>query len=57
MNIKQQVLQLADAKGIIRAKDLDAAGICRNYLYKMHSEGLLEKMATYMVARSQKMEK
>jgi len=38
-------MQLADASGIIRAKDLEATGIPRNYLYKMHKDGLLEKIS------------
>jgi predicted transcriptional regulator of viral defense system len=46
MNRKQQILQLADASGIIRAKDAEMAGISRNYLYEMHREGLLEKIST-----------
>jgi predicted transcriptional regulator of viral defense system len=50
MNRKQQVLQLADTNGIIRAKDLDAVGICRNYLYKMHGDGLLEKITAGLYA-------
>ena len=45
MNRKQQIMQLADASGIIRAKDLEATGIPRNYLYKMHKDGLLEKIS------------
>jgi len=46
MNRKQQILQLADTSGIIRAKDAEIAGISRNYLYEMHREGLLEKIST-----------
>jgi predicted transcriptional regulator of viral defense system len=39
-------LQLADASGIIQAKDVEAAGISRNYLYELHKAGLLEKIST-----------
>jgi len=46
MNRKQQILQLADTSGIIRAKDVEAIGISRNYLYEMHKKGLLEKIST-----------
>jgi len=46
MNRKQQILQLADTNGIIRAKDVKALGVSRNYLYEMHRGGLLEKIST-----------
>jgi len=46
MNRKQQILQLADISGIIRAKDVETAGISRNYLYEMHRAGLLKKIST-----------
>jgi predicted transcriptional regulator of viral defense system len=45
MGRQQQILELAREKGIIRAEDVEAAGISRNYLYRMHKEGLLEKRA------------
>jgi predicted transcriptional regulator of viral defense system len=45
MSRQQQILELAREKGIIRAKDVEAVGISRNYLYRMHKEGLLEKCA------------
>jgi predicted transcriptional regulator of viral defense system len=45
MNRQQQILELAREKGIIRAEDVEAAGISRNYLYQMHKKGLLEKSA------------
>ena len=45
MNRKEQIMQLADTSGIIRAKDLETIGIPRNYLYKMHKDGLLEKIS------------
>jgi len=45
MSRQQQILELARKKGIIRAEDVKAAGISRNYLYRMHSEGLLAKIA------------
>lgn len=50
MNRKQQILDLAKEKGFIRAEDVEAAGISRNYLYKMHKEGLLVKSATGIYA-------
>jgi predicted transcriptional regulator of viral defense system len=45
MDRKQQIMQLADTSGIIRAKDVEAVGISRNYLYEMHKDGLLEKIS------------
>jgi len=45
MSRQQQILELARTKGIIRAEDVEAVGISRNYLYRMHKEGLLEKSA------------
>ncbi len=45
MNRKQQIQQLVRQKGIIRAADVEDAGISRNYLYQMHKEGLLEKLS------------
>lgn len=45
MSRQQQILELAKKKGIIRAEDVKAVGISRNYLYRMHKEGLLEKNA------------
>lgn len=45
MSRQQQILELARTKGIIRAEDVEAVGISRNYLYRMHKEGLLEKIA------------
>lgn len=45
MGRQKQILELARKKGIIRAEDVEAVGISRNYLYRMHKEGLLEKSA------------
>ncbi|MFZ1984292.1 MAG: type IV toxin-antitoxin system AbiEi family antitoxin domain-containing protein [Desulfatitalea sp.] len=45
MSRQQQILELARTKGIIRAEDVEAMGISRNYLYRMHKEGLLDKSA------------
>lgn len=45
MSRQQQILELAREKGIIRAEDVEALGVSRNYLYRMHKEGLLEKSA------------
>ena len=46
MNRKQQIEQLVRQKGIIRAADVEDAGISRNYLYQMQKEGLLEKLSS-----------
>ena len=45
MNQKKQVLEIAKKKGIIRASDVEAAGISRNYLYRLCRERLLVKNA------------
>jgi len=50
VNRKQQILQLADTSGIIRAKDAETIGISRNYLYEMHRDGLLEKVSAGLYA-------
>lgn len=44
MNRKQEILQLARKKGILRAADVEDVGISRNYLYQMHKDGQLEKL-------------
>ena len=41
MTRTEQILQLARQQGIIRAEDVEAAGITRNYLYQLHRQGLL----------------
>lgn len=43
MSRRQQVLELARKKGILRAADVEDVGISRNYLYRMHREGLLRR--------------
>lgn len=45
MDKKQQILELAGKKGILRAKDVESMGISRNYLFRMYRDGLLEKMS------------
>jgi predicted transcriptional regulator of viral defense system len=45
MNRENEVLELAREYGILKAKDLEAAGISRNYLYQLQQRGLLEKRA------------
>lgn len=45
MSRKQEILELVREKGIIRAQDVEAIGISRNYLYRMQQEGLLTKRA------------
>ena len=47
---KQQIMQIADTSGIIRAKDVEAARISRNYLYEMCRDGLLEKVSAGLYA-------
>jgi len=43
MNRRQQVVELARKKGILRAADVEGVGISRNYLYRMHGDGLLRR--------------
>ncbi len=50
MSRQQQILELVREKGIIRAEDVEAVGISRNYLYRMLKEGLLEKRAVGLYA-------
>lgn len=38
-----KILELAREKGIIRVEDVEALGISRNYLYRIHKQGLLKK--------------
>lgn len=45
VDIKQQILNLAKQKGILQARDIEEAGLSRNYLYTLCGEGLLEKTA------------
>jgi predicted transcriptional regulator of viral defense system len=45
MNRTEQVLDIARKKGIIRASDIEAAGISRNYLYILCKAGQLLKTA------------
>jgi predicted transcriptional regulator of viral defense system len=40
---KERVLQVVRKAGILRPRDLDAMGIPRAYLMRLHAEGLLER--------------
>ena len=42
MGRKEQILKLAKKQGVIRAEDVEALGISRNYLYAMNKQGLLQ---------------
>mgnify|MGYP004703293755 CR=1 FL=1 len=53
MSRQQQILELARIKGIIRAEDVEAVGISRNYLYRMLKEDLLKKSAVGLYALSE----
>lgn len=50
MNRTEQVLNIAREKGLIRANDIEVAGISRNYLYLLHKAGLLRKTARGLYA-------
>jgi len=43
INRTEQILAIARKAGIIQARDLEKKGITRNYLYKLHKDGLLIK--------------
>jgi predicted transcriptional regulator of viral defense system len=45
MERKEKILNIAKEKGIIRASDLEAEGISRNYLYALCKSGLLQKLS------------
>lgn len=45
MERKEKVLNIVKEKGIIRASDLEAASISRNYLYALCKSGLLQKLS------------
>ena len=44
MNRQQQVMDIATRNGIINARDVESAGISRNYLYSLQKNGLLKKI-------------
>lgn len=44
MNVKEKVVKLAEKRGIIGAKDLEARGIGRHYLYALQKDGVLERV-------------
>ncbi|MFZ2632614.1 MAG: AbiEi antitoxin N-terminal domain-containing protein [Desulfosalsimonadaceae bacterium] len=50
MNRKNEILDVVRKKGMIRADDLESAGISRNYLYSLHKEGILQKSARGLYA-------
>jgi len=50
MNKKNEILGFIRKKGMVRADDLESAGISRNYLYILHKEGLLQKSARGLYA-------
>jgi predicted transcriptional regulator of viral defense system len=52
MNRKKQVLEITRKYGVVKASDIEAAGISRNYLYMLYKDGLLRKTARglYMIA-------
>jgi predicted transcriptional regulator of viral defense system len=45
MERKEKVLKIAGEKGIVRASDLEAEGISRNYLHAFCKSGLLQKLS------------
>ena len=45
MERNEKVLKIAKEKGIVRASDLEAEGISRNYLYAFCKSGLLQKLS------------
>lgn len=45
MDTTQQIIEIAKYKGIVRAADIEAAGISRNHLYRLCREGVLSRSA------------
>jgi len=45
LDCRAHILELAREKGIIRARDVEADGCSRNYLYEMHRAGVLRKLS------------
>lgn len=50
--IREKVLELAQDSSGVRPKDLAELGISRQHLYVLHKEGLLERVARGLYARS-----
>ena len=50
MKRKDQVLKIAEKKGIITANDLETEGISRNYLFTLYKDGLLQKTSRGLYA-------
>ena len=48
MQMKQDkmkaILDLAEAKGILRPKEVQEEGLPRQYVYRLHNQGKLEKI-------------
>src|SRR5688572_19681432 len=40
----EQILELARQRGVLRPRDLESVGIAREYLNKLHREGLLARV-------------
>lgn len=49
--IEQRILKLADRKGLLRSKDLEAKGIPREYLSRMAAAGTLQRVGRGLYAR------
>jgi predicted transcriptional regulator of viral defense system len=45
MDRKEQVREIVKNLGMVKAMDIEASGISRNYLYTLNKEGLLQKKA------------
>lgn len=45
MNRKDQVLEIIRKRGMVKAADIEAQGISRNYLYMLYKTGFLQKIA------------
>lgn len=50
MDTTQQILDIVKQKGIVRAGDIEAAGLSRNHLYRLCKEGRLQKTARGLYA-------
>lgn len=50
MTRTQQILDLAEQKGLVRASDVEELGLSRNYLYTLCRDGILQKIARGLYA-------
>ena len=50
MDCRARILELAQERGIIRARDVEESGCSRNYLYEMRRAGDLRRLSAGLYA-------